>query len=117
MALKVLFLSASVGVGHTAAAAAVGRALAEREPGIDVEIVDSYRYAAAIFSKVVADGYIGMVKTVPQLYRYIYDRAERATEAGAFRNWVSRYTAANLRSLIEAQRPASSCARTRSHAG
>ena len=105
MALKVLFLSASVGVGHTAAAAAVGRALAQRKPNVSVDIVDSYRYAAAIFSKVVADGYIGMVKTVPQLYRYIYDRAERATEAGAFRNWVSRYTAANLRSLIEAQRP------------
>ena len=46
-----------------------------------------------------------MVKTVPQLYRYIYDRAERATEAGAFRNWVSRYPAANLRSLIEEKRP------------
>jgi processive 1,2-diacylglycerol beta-glucosyltransferase len=94
-------LSASVGVGHTAAAAAVGRALAERDPDVTSDIVDSYKYAASIFSKVVADGYIGMVKTVPQLYRYIYDRAERATQVGAFRTWVSQFTASNLRQLID----------------
>ena len=102
---RVLFLSASVGVGHTAAAAAVGRALVERDPGAESETVDSYKYAASIFSKVVADGYIGMVKTVPQVYRYIYDRAERATQVGAFRTWASQFTASNLRTLIETTKP------------
>jgi processive 1,2-diacylglycerol beta-glucosyltransferase len=102
---RILFLSASVGVGHTAAAAAVRRALAERHPSVESDTVDSYKYAASIFSKVVADGYIGMVKTVPQVYRYIYDRAERATQVGAFRTWVSQFTAANLRGLIGERRP------------
>ena len=46
-----------------------------------------------------------MVKTVPQMYRYIYDRAERATQVGAFRTWVSRFTAANLRGLIDDLQP------------
>jgi processive 1,2-diacylglycerol beta-glucosyltransferase len=58
-----------------------------------------------VFSKVVADGYIGMVKTVPQLYRVIYDRAERAKEAGTFRKWLSAFTAANLREVIERVQP------------
>jgi len=102
---RVLFLSASVGVGHTAAAAAVQNALAAIEPGIEMQTVDSYRYAASIFSKVVADGYIGMVKTVPQLYRYIYDRAERSRDIPAFRRWVSQYTASNLRALVDQRRP------------
>lgn len=105
MRSRILFLSASVGVGHTAAAAAVRRALAERHPSVESDTVDSYKYAASIFSKVVADGYIGMVKTVPQVYRYIYDRAERATQVGAFRTWVSQFTAANLRGLIGERRP------------
>jgi len=103
--LRVLFLSASVGVGHTAAAAAVGRELGLREAGARIDIVDSYQYAASIFSKVVADGYIGMVKTVPQVYRYIYDRAERATQVGAFRTWVSQFTASNLRPLLDERKP------------
>ncbi len=105
MPLRVLFLTASVGVGHTAAAQAVERALGVLEPGTQTRLVDSYKYAASIFSKVVADGYIGMVKTVPQVYRFIYDRAERAKDVGPFRKRVSQFTASNLRALIEAQRP------------
>jgi processive 1,2-diacylglycerol beta-glucosyltransferase len=98
-------LTAAVGGGHIAAARAVAAALAELDPPVQSEIVDSYRYAASVFSKVVADGYIGMVKTVPQVYRAIYDRAERAKEAGPFRKWLSQFTAANLRELIERLRP------------
>ena len=100
-----LFLSAAVGVGHTAAAQAVRAALHEIDPAIETQTVDSYKYAASIFSKVVADGYIGMVKTVPQVYSYIYDRAERATHVPAFRRWVSQYTAGNLRKLVDEQHP------------
>ena len=73
--------------------------------GIRCEIVDSYRYAASLFSKVVSDGYIGMVRTIPQLYGFIYDRAERATAAGSFRVWASEFTARNLRGLVERLRP------------
>jgi len=73
--------------------------------GIRGEVVDSYRYAASLFSKVVSDGYIGMVRTIPQLYGFIYDRAERATAAGGFRVWASEFTARNIRGLMERLRP------------
>jgi processive 1,2-diacylglycerol beta-glucosyltransferase len=46
-----------------------------------------------------------MVKTIPQMYRYIYNRAERATEVGPFRTWAHQFTAGNLRALIERDRP------------
>ena len=54
--------------------------------GLRGEVHDSYRYAASLFSKVVSDGYIGMVRTIPQLYGFIYDRAERATAAHSSRD-------------------------------
>ena len=76
-----------------------------RSRGIRGDVVDSYRYAAAFFSKVVADGYIGMVKTVPQLYKYIYDRAEAVPVASGFRVWAAEYTARNLHRLIVKMRP------------
>jgi len=56
-------------------------------------------------SRVVSDGYLRMVKTIPQMYRYIYDRAEKATEVGPFRTWAHQFTAGNLRPLIERERP------------
>lgn len=68
-------------------------------------IVDSYKYAASVVSHVVSGGYIGMVKTVPQMYRYVYDRAERATSVGPFRAWAQQFTAGNLRPLIASYRP------------
>lgn len=46
-----------------------------------------------------------MVKTIPQMYRYIYRRAEKATEVGPFRTWAHQFTASNLRPLLERERP------------
>jgi processive 1,2-diacylglycerol beta-glucosyltransferase len=46
-----------------------------------------------------------MVKTIPQMYRFLYNRAERATEVGPFRAWVHQFTAGNLRSLMQELRP------------
>lgn len=102
---RVLFLSAAVGVGHTAAANAVRDALLACDPSLETETVDSYQYAASIFAKVVADGYIGMVKTVPQVYAYLYGRVERARNVPAARRFVNRYTAANLRAFVERMKP------------
>lgn len=75
------------------------------DPEAHTQVVDSYQYAALVVSRVVSDGYLRMVKTIPQLYRYVYDRAERATEVGPFRTWAHQFTAGNLRPLIEQERP------------
>src|SRR6202011_28241 len=101
----VLFLSASVGEGHTAAAQAVSSALVERMPAARCEVVDSYRYASNVFHRVASNGYIGIVKLLPQLYKFAYDQAERATKISAFKTWLHRYTALNLRQLVTELQP------------
>lgn len=53
----------------------------------------------------VSNGYLGMVKTIPQMYRFLYTRAERATEVGHFRTWIHQFTASNLRDLLIRERP------------
>lgn len=68
-------------------------------------VVDSYKYAASVVSRVVSQGYLRMVKTIPQMYRFLYNRAERATEVGPFRAWVHQFTAANLRPLLQEIKP------------
>lgn len=98
-------MSASVGEGHTAAAQAVSSALSQRRPYARCEVVDSYRYASTVFHRVASNGYIGMVKLLPQLYKYVYDQAERATKVSAFKKWLHHYTALNLRQLVAELRP------------
>lgn len=80
-------------------------ALARREPGTESQVVNSYKYAASIVSRVVSNGYIGMVKTIPQMYRFLYTRAEKATDVGPFRTWIHQFTATNLRPLMERTKP------------
>ena len=92
-------------MGHTSAANAVSDALKVRDPHVETRVVDSYKYAASVVSRVVSNGYIGMVKTIPQMYRFLYNRAERATEVGPFRTWLHQFTAGNLRSLLQDERP------------
>lgn len=46
-----------------------------------------------------------MVKTIPQMYRFLYTRAERATEVGPFRAWIHQFTAGNLRALMLREKP------------
>jgi processive 1,2-diacylglycerol beta-glucosyltransferase len=41
-----------------------------------------------------------MVKTIPQMYRFLYNRAEMATEVGPFRAWVHQFTAQNIRAFM-----------------
>jgi len=101
----VLFLSASVGEGHTAAAHAVCAALRENEAPVRCEVVDSYRYASEVFHKVASNGYIGIVRMLPKLYGFIYDQAERATKVSGFKKWLHRTTAVNLRQLVAEVRP------------
>lgn len=103
--IRALFLSANVGVGHSSAANAVCTALDDVAPGSTSLVVDSYRYAALVVSSVVSSGYLQMVQTIPQMYRYLYDRAERAREIGPFRTWAHQFAASNLRTLIERERP------------
>ena len=80
-------------------------AVAERMPDAVCEVVDSYRYASEVFHRVASNGYIGMVKMLPQLYKYIYDQAERATKVSAFKSWLHHYTAVNLRQYVAALNP------------
>ena len=87
------------------AASALKAALADADATFEAHVVDSYKYAASVVSRVVSNGYLGMVKTIPQMYRFLYNRAERATEVGPFRSWVHQFTAGNLRSVLVDLRP------------
>ena len=98
-------MTADVGVGHTSAAKALRNALALSTPDLEATIVDSYKFSAAMFSRVVSNGYLGMVKTIPQMYRFIYARAEKATDVGPFRAWVHQFTASNIRPFLKQYAP------------
>lgn len=102
---RFLFLSANVGAGHSAAAEAIVQALLRLEPDAESRIVNSYYYASSFVGKMVEDGYLQMVKFIPQLYGLLYERRERAGTISGLKNWVIHTSAENFRNLVDEYRP------------
>ena len=99
----VLFLSARVGVGHTAAADAVRAELAVR--GIPGETVDSYRYADRFFRKSSATGTSAWCAPCRTSTATSTTAPSGVKQAGGFRVWAAEFTARNLQTLITRMQP------------
>ena len=72
--MKVLVLTIAAGNGHNQTARAVADYLEEK--GIEVKVVDSYRYFNMALSKLIENGYLLSSKYTPALYGRLYRVAE-----------------------------------------
>lgn len=104
-AKKVLILSANLGAGHLTAAEAVKQALVLINPHIESTIINSYRYGSSMVGKMVEDGYLQMVKMLPTLYGFIYERQEKATNVSGMKNWLCNIVAPNFKELVDSYKP------------
>lgn len=102
---RVLFLSANMGTGHSAAAEATLRALREREPDIEAQIVNSIQYASQRIGKMVEGGYLHLLKVFPALYGLLYESKERQSSVTGLRRLLTRVFAGPFRTLLDTWKP------------
>ncbi len=102
---RVLFLSANAGTGHTSAAEAVRKALLLIDSSTTTKIVDSYSQANAFLGRVATQGYIQLVKFLPQIYSFFYELRDRDAAMGLFKSKLTQITARNFRKLMKEFRP------------
>jgi processive 1,2-diacylglycerol beta-glucosyltransferase len=77
MPLKILVLSAAVGVGHLRAAEAVELALRELAPDDLVENHDVLTLTNSMFRKLYGSAYLDLVNKMPHVLGYFYDYLDR----------------------------------------
>lgn len=88
MSTRVLVLSASVGAGHTMAADAVAAAFRSRHDVDEVAQLDVLRTTNEVYRLLYDDGYFALVKTVPWLVGWGYDKSDQPfTMAPALKAW------------------------------
>lgn len=75
--MKILLLHASAGAGHQRAADAL--AIALRARGVEPLVRDILDFTPPLFRKTYAEGYLNLVRTIPELWGYMYARADRAS--------------------------------------
>ncbi len=73
--MKALVLTISAGQGHNKTASAIGDYL--KSQGVDVDIIDTYKYFNTALSNLVEKGYLLSTKFTPAMYGNIYSKAEQ----------------------------------------
>lgn len=81
---RVLVLSVSAGEGHMRAAAAIKEEIIRRNPGANVEVLDTFRYASPLIEKFVLGTYMEIIKMSPVIYGYLYRQAEKEKPISGF---------------------------------
>ena len=75
--MKLLILHASAGAGHKRAAEALAAAAQAADTGHDVCVRDILDFTPPIFHRTYAKGYLDIVRTMPELWGYMYARSDR----------------------------------------
>ncbi|MEI6515978.1 MAG: galactosyldiacylglycerol synthase, partial [bacterium] len=75
--MKILLLHASAGAGHRRAAEALEKAFRKARPEAEVKVCDILDFTAKIFRKTYAEGYLDLVRKVPELWGYLYSESDR----------------------------------------
>jgi len=73
----ILILHATAGAGHKRAAEALAAAAKIQAPEAEVVVRDILDFTAPIFKKTYAEGYLNLVRTIPELWGYLYSRIDK----------------------------------------
>jgi processive 1,2-diacylglycerol beta-glucosyltransferase len=72
---KIIIFHAEAGAGHRQAASALKQIFNEVYPEIEVSAVDPLDFTPKYFKKIYANSYTEIVKHIPELWGYLYDRS------------------------------------------
>jgi processive 1,2-diacylglycerol beta-glucosyltransferase len=100
----VLILSASSGAGHVRAGEALEKAF---QAGTRARVThrDALKYTTRLFQKLYDDAYIAMLRHVPALMGWLYDRFDRPWEHRSRRAALERLNTAPMIRLLERVQP------------
>ncbi len=98
--LKVLFLSAPIGVGHQQAAMAIAHAMQRINPDIVIEHVDTFEYLNKFFGRALLSIYFKSLSSLPQAYALAYAWGNESKWALLMRRCISCFFANEMKSYL-----------------
>lgn len=101
----VMFLSADAGTGHTMAARALQLSLGRIDPAVNCEIVNSYKFLNLLLEKVIKDGYLHLIRILPKVYGYLYERKNKKQAIRGMKDWLNGVSARRLKDMIDEKKP------------
>ncbi len=102
---KVLLLFISEHSGHHCASLAIEKALHSLDPGIETLNINSFNYTNPILEKIINHAYMGVVKSAPELWDYLYDNPKVLKRTQSLRNMMHKFNTGKLKTLLDDFKP------------
>ncbi|PIU42365.1 MAG: hypothetical protein COS99_00455 [Candidatus Omnitrophica bacterium CG07_land_8_20_14_0_80_42_15] len=105
MQKKVLLMYISNNSGHHASSLAVENALKIKRTDIKILNINGANYTNPILEKVINKTYMGIIKTSPEVWDYLYDNPKVLRSVMALREFMHRYNSRLLKKLLNDFQP------------
>ncbi len=96
--MKIVILSVSAGAGHIRAAESL-KVTAEAQ-GIEAVHIDLMDLVPKLFKKIYAESYIGLVENQPELWGYLYNKAD-GNKNSLLRDFIQKIERLNTRKIFD----------------
>lgn len=101
----ILLLYISISSGHHRASLAIERALEQLSQDVTIYNINSFNYTNPILEKLINKTYLGIIKTRPEVWEYLYDNPKVIKRTRRLRDLIHKYNSGKLKSLIEELSP------------
>ncbi len=102
---RILFLYLTKHSGHYAAAVAVEEGVRCFAPNTETLLLDSFKHANPVLSKVTLQAYLAMLKAAPEIWSYMYDNLTFQKRTKKIRDLLHRGNSRKLESVLEEFQP------------
>jgi processive 1,2-diacylglycerol beta-glucosyltransferase len=100
MAKKILFFYLTKYSGHYAAAVAVEEGLRSLDNNIQTLLIDSFSHTNPVLSKVTLKAYLAVLRTVPEVWEFLYDNPEFKESTKKIRELLNRGNSKKLQKVL-----------------
>jgi len=101
MPKKVLLLYISEHSGHHSASTAIEKALHSLDGSVETLNLNSFNYTNPILEKVINQAYMGVVRSRPEIWDYLYDNPKVLRNTQKLRDMFHRFNTGKLKPLLD----------------
>jgi len=91
--------------GHRQATMAIQRALKQLDPNVEAPTINGFGYTYPRLEKVVNSAYMGVIKTTPKVWDYLYDNPKIVKKSKRIKEFLHKTSRAKIAGLIEKYHP------------
>lgn len=102
---RIILMYISEVSGHHRATQAVEKALKIISPDVEVLNINGFNYTNPISEKIINRLYLGVIKTAPRVWDYLYDNPLIAERISRIKDRVHKFNALKLKKLFDSFRP------------